>query len=841
MLCPHCQSENPEGSVTCQACGRSLFPDPQSDSDNGPQASGFRVGPGVLAGVIVVALILVLGVFLFTRQQRQREMVAEATAVAASVRETATAQARLAAEVEATAIAMATIAAQATVEHGPTATYEALDIRYRRGIAAAEIGDYATAVEEFRAVLAVDPNFADANQRLQQALAALTPAPGTPLPPAATPTVDPAATPLPVRPTDTPMPTPDPAAPTPTDAPPTVEASPTPLPGSPTATLAPPTPTWTPIAPEGTPTWTPIPGAIATNTPTPVPTATPTATSTPTVTPTGEVDPAAGTPTAEPTPTQTPVATATPTVTASPTLTPTLPPTSTPTLTPTLTATVTPTLTLTPTLTPTLTVTPTATQTPLPSPTLPPGTAVTAVATLTIPLPTPEPEEEAAAPAMAAPLAEAAQSREPVNFGLAVAPPDFDADEANNLLQVALWYQPDEAWNRDISTLFGRAEATLPGDMVVDYQLAAASTQTARPDTTSPPDLIMVGRGGYEDAETLNQFTDLSPWLETLPNGPMIQHNALQEWQVDGALYALPILWSTAPVLLVDQNALDAAGLPYPDPGWNWNDLRAYASVLSVANGLDAPIFWDVESLPGWTGSFLLSGPETPDPGPCLLESAAAQQGLEQLASLLNSDAVISGQALEHAATTVAGHPQNRDLRSAFRMTTSATAIEITTEHENWRIAPLPVSGVPRYVASTIGLAIPAGASNPDAAFAFLQAVAQESARLPLSLGLPVDPLGMMLESEAESDRGQEVYRAAYGSADYALLLDELSRYAVSTTQIHPSFQSAAILLGMATQIANDPALDQATRIGELTRACQTLSELEFPSENTSETDSPSP
>ncbi|MEX1021501.1 MAG: zinc-ribbon domain-containing protein, partial [Litorilinea sp.] len=209
MRCPYCQTENPAGSTTCENCGRDLTA--TTDAETPEQERGARVGMGVIALVLLVAAILVAGVLLFTRQQRQREQVAQATAVAVGALSTATAQAELSAGLEATAIAQATRAAMAAADSAPTATYEALDARYQRGISAAEIGDYATAVEEFRAVLAVDPDFADAASRLQAALAVLTPAPGEDAPDVpATTTALPAgdATPIPVRPTNTNTPTP---------------------------------------------------------------------------------------------------------------------------------------------------------------------------------------------------------------------------------------------------------------------------------------------------------------------------------------------------------------------------------------------------------------------------------------------------------------------------------------------------------------------------------------------------------------------------------------------------------------------------------------------------------
>ncbi|MEZ4580369.1 MAG: hypothetical protein R3A10_01720 [Caldilineaceae bacterium] len=58
-----------------------------------------------------------------------------------------------------------------------TATAIALATRYARGIAAADVGDWTRALLEFSAVFEADPSFADVENRLSAAMAALTPTP----------------------------------------------------------------------------------------------------------------------------------------------------------------------------------------------------------------------------------------------------------------------------------------------------------------------------------------------------------------------------------------------------------------------------------------------------------------------------------------------------------------------------------------------------------------------------------------------------------------------------------------------------------------------------------------
>ena len=252
--CPKCNAENPDGSQFCNKCGTPLSPTseqrqdysatpaelrpevpPMVDVDESTQTgpvAGRLLGSGVITALAVLAVILVAaGWIMVRRQQEQRDLTLEATVTAVSARATGTAVAQLGAGMQATREAQSTAAladAQATAAHAPTATYQAITERYLRGIEAGEIGDWFTALAEFRAVFEVDPDYADVDDRIAQALAALTPTPTLTL------TNTPAASSTPV-----------PVYPTPTATVPPVTAVDGAI-STATPVRVPPTPTWTP-------------------------------------------------------------------------------------------------------------------------------------------------------------------------------------------------------------------------------------------------------------------------------------------------------------------------------------------------------------------------------------------------------------------------------------------------------------------------------------------------------------------------------------------------------------------------------------------------------------------
>lgn len=88
------------------------------------------------------------------------------------------------------------------------------------------------------------------------------------------------------------------------------------------------------------------------------------------------------------------------------------------------------------------------------------------------------------------------------------------------------------------------------------------------------------------DATRVGLLRDLTPFVEadrTFEPDDFFPH-MLEAFQWDGGTWALP---SQAELTLIfyDKNAFDAAGVPYPHPGWTLDDFLATAQQLTVREG----------------------------------------------------------------------------------------------------------------------------------------------------------------------------------------------------------------------------------------------------------------
>ncbi len=79
---------------------------------------------------------------------------------------------------------------------------------------------------------------------------------------------------------------------------------------------------------------------------------------------------------------------------------------------------------------------------------------------------------------------------------------------------------------------------------------------------------------------------DLSPFLDIDPGSQASDFypGALERVQWAGGTWALPMTLNYR-LIFFDKDAFDAAGVPYPEAGWSWDDLQAKAEALTVGEG----------------------------------------------------------------------------------------------------------------------------------------------------------------------------------------------------------------------------------------------------------------
>ena len=158
--------------------------------------------------------------------------------------------------------------------------------------------------------------------------------------------------------------------------------------------------------------------------------------------------------------------------------------------------------------------------------------------------------------------------------------------------------------HQDIIALY---EAENP-DVLVQLEAVAGQDYYARLLTQlaakAAPDVMQVGDDAVPSFVESGAFVPLTDYLPVDFDPSIYLPGLLEPGQVDGIQYLLPKDYS--PVAVYYNKAIfDAAGVPYPQEGWTWDDFLDTALELTQdTDGDNAPDIWGVQ-LPGtWTTGF---------------------------------------------------------------------------------------------------------------------------------------------------------------------------------------------------------------------------------------------
>lgn len=98
----------------------------------------------------------------------------------------------------------------------------------------------------------------------------------------------------------------------------------------------------------------------------------------------------------------------------------------------------------------------------------------------------------------------------------------------------------------------------------------------------SAPDVIAAYGSKLYDWAEMGFLQDLAPLaVRDGVDLSLFEQEALRQYTIDGALYALPSGVSTS-VIYYNKDMFLEAGLPFPGDNWTWDDLREYAVRLTV-------------------------------------------------------------------------------------------------------------------------------------------------------------------------------------------------------------------------------------------------------------------
>lgn len=230
---------------------------------------------------------------------------------------------------------------------------------------------------------------------------------------------------------------------------------------------------------------------------------------------------------------------------------------------------------------------------------------------------------------------------------------------------------------------------------------------------------------------------DISPFLESDPNGRPEDFfpNALTQCQSENGTWCLPTMVSYNMVYF-DKDVFDAAGEPYPEPGWTWDDLLAKATAVTQKEG-DQVNEWGfvypgisyADTIASWVGPLV---DDTASPPEVLFDRPEVIAAATWLTDLTVKYDVMpyfepSG---DEGQLSVSQDQKLIDEKRAAMWVANSLLYTWQTQQRNLGIAPFPIDapgsggeGNNTTPVSVDGSAISAGTAQPQAAWRWLNAL----------------------------------------------------------------------------------------------------------------------
>jgi multiple sugar transport system substrate-binding protein/raffinose/stachyose/melibiose transport system substrate-binding protein len=184
--------------------------------------------------------------------------------------------------------------------------------------------------------------------------------------------------------------------------------------------------------------------------------------------------------------------------------------------------------------------------------------------------------------------------------------------------------------------------------------------------------------------------------------------------RIDGELYDLPVV-NVPTVILYNQELFQAAGVPFPKPGWTWDDFRNAATKLKRDGvwGLSGPGTAADQLVLQWLAGRM--------PGQRVPEAKLLQEALQFFATLAFTDKAIAPSTKLGARYTFTDDFANR--RAAMSLEPlSFSSMAGRKLNFRWGVAPFPVTpgSAAGGMITPYTYAIVSNARNADAAWQFL-------------------------------------------------------------------------------------------------------------------------
>jgi multiple sugar transport system substrate-binding protein len=250
----------------------------------------------------------------------------------------------------------------------------------------------------------------------------------------------------------------------------------------------------------------------------------------------------------------------------------------------------------------------------------------------------------------------------------------------------------------------------------------------------SAADLFSLGGSRQDVREGL--VRDLTPFIDADPNFQRddFYPNALETHQWDGGTWALPYALNYQ-LIFFNKDAFDAAGEPYPEAGWSWDDFLAKAKAVTVSEGGNVSLWGFVPSGPqdrvlveSQVGLVIDDSSDPPKPR---MDEAAVIDAVRWYADLFLKDQVAPylGPQEESEGLSLPKEQVLIDEGQAAMWRDTDILWWYRNQQGTVGVVPFPVASADAHTTpvSTQSLVMSAGTQQPDAAWRFLDFLSRQT------------------------------------------------------------------------------------------------------------------
>ena len=196
----------------------------------------------------------------------------------------------------------------------------------------------------------------------------------------------------------------------------------------------------------------------------------------------------------------------------------------------------------------------------------------------------------------------------------------------------------------------------------------------------------------------------------------------LDDFRVNGALYGLPRDNDTK-VFFYNKDLFDAAHLPYPQPGWTWQDMERDAKVLTAADAAPARYGLAFEPQDWWKVWVWQNGGEIFDnptaPTHLALDAPAAVNAITFLRDLIYTDKVTPPYSQLQSSDTIGPMFAAGQVAMAFG-NHALVPLFAAQPNLHWGVVGLPREARQANYAGGAGYILSSHSAHPQAAWTFL-------------------------------------------------------------------------------------------------------------------------